>query len=60
MSNTVTIKDFGLVHDPIYGAYYIYLGDAAIGFDPHDYDIWAWKSEEGRTYYEDGEVKLLW
>lgn len=56
MSNT----DFGLVHDPIYGAYYIYLGNAAIGFDPHDHDIWSWKSEEGRTYYEDGEVKLLW
>lgn len=54
------MKDFGLVHDPIYDAYYVYLGNAVIGFDPHDYDIWAWIIEVGAQSYEEPEVKLLW
>lgn len=60
LGDTNTMKDLGLVHDPIYGAYYIYLGNVAVGFVPYASELWAWKSEEGRTYYEDGEVKLLW
>lgn len=52
--------DFGLVNDTIYGVYYIYLGGAAIGFDPYTPEIWGWVVDDTWGSYQEPEVKLLW
>lgn len=53
------MKDFGLVHDPVFAVYYIYLGNVAVGFDPYDSRLWAWGGEQDTRYHE-SETKLLW
>lgn len=54
------MKDLGLVRHDIYGVYYIYLGDAALGFDPAADEIWGWVIEKAWDSYEESEVKILW
>lgn len=59
MGDTNTMKDFGLVRDPVFDVYYIYLGNVAVGFDPYDSELWTWDVER-RDGYHESETKLLW